>query len=371
MNNGPKPRGSTDRSNFSPRVQALTSLLSMNNLTDKTRKAVKYMWIYGNQITNVDELGDFSNLIYLNIYGNNLNSINGLEGLTNIEYLRLADNKLVDDEEKQNNESDSLYVLRNLKKLYWLDISKNSNIKYISYLSGLEKLRYLYMDGCEDLSNEDVMSMKDFINGMIDKTFDSKYTKKLLDVLNQTKIDYSNQTIDFEDFKVVGQCTKLEYLDLTNTKVVKSQSDNLSENENTVENIMKNVFKNLTCLNSLSINNLTINFNNGSGEEKISKLNFLQLTDNSETGKGLSKKLTALDIRNTNITAKGEISTDGGVSKENTNLLNSLAQLCAIAINTNKFDFSKLQTMINRFDGEKYVSPRILGFGYECRTTLF
>ena len=112
----------------------MTSLLSMNNLTDGTKESIKYLWLYGNQISGLDGLEDFTSLIYLNIYGNNLNNINTLKNMSKLEYLRLADNTFADADEKQNTESDSLYSLQNLKNLYWLDISANSGIKYISYL---------------------------------------------------------------------------------------------------------------------------------------------------------------------------------------------------------------------------------------------
>ena len=347
FNSGPeKYLGVTDRNiNFGQRVDEVTTLDPLSKI--KNQLSIKYLWIRSCKITNLNGIKDFTNLIYLNSYGNSLNDINGLEKLTNIEYLRLANNSFNDEATKQNDNRDSLYVLQKLTKLFWLDIATNSGIKYISYLSELTQLKYLYMDGCGNLFDEDVIGMNSFINGMTDKTFDPKYSGKLVDTKNQTYLSYYNQQIDISEFKLIGQCKKLTQLNLRNTKVVKKSSETLGENENTVEKLMNNVFQNLTLLKHLTINGLTIDIDGTN--KKISDLSFLPST------------IVILDVRNTDVIAKGDTSEDSvpldsltnQLSIKNSEKLNSLQKIDSFIINTDKFDFSRLQTMVNRLGQTK------------------
>ena len=91
------------------------------------------------------------------------------------------------------------------------------------------------MDGCTNLFVDDIVAMKDKINEMNDRTVDSKYQNKLIETQSTTSIDFSNQTIDITDFKMIGQCKNLSYLNLSNTKVKKSSSDTILNDENTVD----------------------------------------------------------------------------------------------------------------------------------------
>ncbi len=116
----------TDRRAWEARISEFTTLIPFNDLKDSTKKSIKYLWLFGNKLENLNELNGFENLIYLNAMGNNLNNIEGLKNCKKIEYLRLDNNKFNDNDLKQNNETDSLYCLQNLSELNWLDISINS-----------------------------------------------------------------------------------------------------------------------------------------------------------------------------------------------------------------------------------------------------
>ncbi len=276
--------------------------------------------------------------------------------LSSLEYLQLHGNNFLDNEERLEDENlnDSLYSFTKLINLNWLDISQNSGIRYIKYLMSLTKLRYLYMDGCSNLLNNDIISMKEFINNLIEKTYDSKYSLKLLDNVNQISLSCYNQIIDFADFKAIGECTKLTHLNLRNTKVKKSLQDKIEDNENTVETLMANVFRKLTNLAELSIRNFTIDF--GSGEKKIESLDFL--SNNS--------KIVVLDLQDTDVIAKGnntDLDNDKKIiSKKNTDILNSLEKIDCLVVNSEKFDFSNLQILLNRISGEPYSFPNDIDF---------
>ena len=110
---------------------------------------------------------------------------------------------------------------------------------------------------------------------------------------------------------------------------------------------MKKVFKNLRELQALGLNNFKINF--GTKDEKISNLNFFQ----DSTSKVFTSKMEAIDLRGTDVHAGLNINTDP-VSKNNAVVLNNLENLRLLIEDNAFFDFSNLQTMINRFGS--YVS---------------
>ncbi len=347
---GPSYNMSVDsRTRFASRYDNLNDIVYFDKLTDMTKKSVKYMWLPGNKFTNCDGLKNFTNLIYLSVYGNNLNNISGLSNMKKLEYLQLADNVFndVDGRLDSENYNDGLYSISNLESLTWLDISVNSGIRYISYLSNLKKLRYLYMDGCPNFLLSDVTNLKNFILGMTDKTYDSIYSKRLLDKATKV-LNYSGETINITDLKNIGDCTELTSLNLTNVRVVKNEEDILEDND-TIESLMIETFENLKKLQELSIKNLQFDLKDGKGLTKISSLNFLKLEDKTKNEKYLSKTLKGIDLRDTNVVAKGNI-IENPYSLENTNILNSLEMLRVIAINTDGFDFSKLGDMLNRFE---------------------
>lgn len=100
-------------------------LLSLTNLTT--------LWIVGNPLSSIFELGDLTNLTTLNLSGNQLNDISGLCKLTNLTTLDLSDNLLTD--------ISGLSELANLTKL---NLSYNQ-LKDFSGLGGLTNLTSLYL----------------------------------------------------------------------------------------------------------------------------------------------------------------------------------------------------------------------------------
>ena len=324
--------------------KSLTKVSDLNKLSLVTKKAVKYLYIPCNRISSLDGINEFTNLVELNAYGNNLSDIKALGNMKSLEYLQLYNNKFNDTENRSESDktNDALYVLRYLSNLYWLDISGNEGIGYVSHLSGLTNLKYIYMDRCPNL--KDVVEIKDLIKQLKDRTVDSEYTKDIIDPETYTSLSYYDQTINIEDFKTIGECTKLTHLNLRKTRVVKGRGEILEGED--VEDLMEGVFSRLTSLRELSINGLTLDLGDDKNAQKISNLNFLKLEDGRDGDKGLKNTLVILDIRNTNV----NVNDDNG----NAEILNKLEKLDCFAVNNDDFDFSKVQNMLNRFTGTRY-----------------
>ena len=304
-------------------------------------------------------INNLSGLTLLSVPANIITSLNGIDNSnSSIKYLQLQDN-LMTDREVNDIINDSLSEITNLSNLYWLDISKNEGIENISYLKGLTNLKYLYMDGLLNVKN--IGGMRDFFSGLIDKTYESKYSLDLFDV-NTLTLDLHGKTIGFGDFKDMEKCVNLTKLDLGNVRVVKGEGERIEENEDTVEEIMNEVFSKLTKLQILGINNLQFDFEGSGDFEKVKSLSFLKLEDMNDEKLGLKNTLVRLDLRNTEVIAKGNMEEEvsgideieSELSEKNTDILNSLTNLKNILINTDKFDFSKLQVMLNRFSTTRF-----------------
>ena len=337
----------------------LKSLLSLGKLSELTKKKIKYFYAPGNYLSDLDGIDNLSGLTLLSVPANIITSLNGIgNSNSSIKYLQLQGN-LMTDREVNDIINDSLSKITNLSNLYWLDISKNEGIENISYLKGLPNLKYLYMDGL--LNVKDIGSMRGFFSGLIDKTYESKYSLDLFNV-NTLTLDLHGKTIGFGDFKDIEKCVNLTKLDLGNVTVKKNENEQIEENENTVEEIMDEVFSKLTKLQILGINNLQFDFEGSGHFEKVKSLSFLKLEDMNDGKLGLKNTLLRLDLRNTEVIAKGNMKEEvsgideieSELSEKNTDILNSLTNLKNILINTDKFDFSKLQVMLNRFSTTRF-----------------
>ena len=343
---------------------SLSSLYGFSKLSPNTKNAVQYMFIENNSLTSLSDISGFKKLVYLRAWGNLLTNVSGISEMTSLTHLQLARNSFADSATRSATDTtavakDALYNITGCTSLKWLDLSVNSGLIWISYLKDLP-LQYLYLDSCGNLSKTDVSNLKTKMNSLLGKTIDAAYNKTLLDSSKTTFLDYQNQTISVTEFKDLANCTLLNYLDLANCKVVKEASETLGTDEDTVEELMAKVFTNLKRLNILSIQNFTINL--GSGAQKIKDLSFLQLTDSSSTTYGLAKTLYILDLRDSNVVAKGDTTgttgalsaADNTLSIANTSKLNGLSVLRVLATNTNKFDWSKMQGLVNHLTDGYY-----------------
>ncbi|MDR1668418.1 MAG: leucine-rich repeat domain-containing protein [Oscillospiraceae bacterium] len=94
-------------------------------------KALEYLGLKGNKITNISPLKNLTALIYLDVSVNNLESIQDLGKLTKLTQLNISDNNITD-----------LGVLRELPNIMELKLSGNpiTDISVLKEMTGLTHL---------------------------------------------------------------------------------------------------------------------------------------------------------------------------------------------------------------------------------------
>ena len=67
--------------------KTITSIAPLKNLSETTKKSVKYLSLQNNSLSTLDGISDFSNLLLLRLEYNNLADLSGVGKLTNLSYL--------------------------------------------------------------------------------------------------------------------------------------------------------------------------------------------------------------------------------------------------------------------------------------------
>ena len=163
--------------NSSKSNRTITSLKPLESLSDVTKKAIRYMCINNNNITddNLMAISDFTNLYLLRMEYNSVKSLYGLENMKNLTYLYACNNLLGQDclEDGEDKTKNCLSSLENKNKsnavqkdgstdgLFYLNLRDNKNLKCVDYLENDVDVRYLYLRGCN--SGMNVNSISDII----------------------------------------------------------------------------------------------------------------------------------------------------------------------------------------------------------------
>ena len=146
--------------------KTITKLTPLVELSDTTKKAVKYLSINHNNITgDLTSIKDYTNLILLRCEHNELTSLNGMNNMNNITYLCGVGNKLGTITNESGIESGedaitgtSISALANKTKLVQVFLNNNSNLANVSYLLNATKLEYLYLENCSRNMNVNLIS---------------------------------------------------------------------------------------------------------------------------------------------------------------------------------------------------------------------
>ena len=293
----------------------LTKIECLDQLSENTKKAVKYLTIGGNEITSCNGLQNFENLYLLRAEKNKINSIEELKNLKKLAYLMLDGNELTklcdfvsqsdlitlcvcenenltslnglqnclklknlycmkcnltDNNFTKSNEN-ALKSLENHSKLTEVRLTENTNLKLISYLKNSESsLKLLWVDGCTSLDSSDLGIIKEMLSKLESSKLKipSQFGLAIL-TDNATVLDFSGQIITEEDLETLKKHTSLERLSLKNC---------------TINDISK-LIETLNCLTKMKYLNLN-------GLKELSSISFVDKMEN----------LKELDIRGTKVT---------------------------------------------------------------------
>ncbi len=298
--------------NNSSARSSITDLSFLSNLSETTKKAVKYLFVNNNQIDNIDFVSDFTNLITLRAECNKLSTLAPIEDINTLVYLHANNNNLGANEgDLANAETDALSKIINLKSLQLLYLSNNP-IRWVSYIKECTSINRLYLDGCSNMEYEAVSQLKNIINQCGGNyKISSDYSLALLDE-NTSILDLSNQELDVDLFSTLKGKNKMTHLNLTN--LVLTDSGNKITDSSIITQKINEVLSTMTAMKYLRLWN-------------ISLLNNIDFVSNMAN-------LVELDLRGTSVT--------------NLEKLNSLTKMGVLGIDNDKIDITTIQQTISR-----------------------
>jgi Leucine-rich repeat (LRR) protein len=151
--------------NYSSQIKNFDFLKELTNLS--------VLSLDGANIISLGALEGLKNLTFLNLFNcSNITSLKPLEGLKNLKMLDLTNcNKIQNFDSLQYftkletlylsfcNQIENLNFLKDLKSLTHVHLW-SVNIKSLDPLQNLPKLKHVYINGCENLSNEEIKSFE-------------------------------------------------------------------------------------------------------------------------------------------------------------------------------------------------------------------
>ena len=309
----------------------INSLEPIKQLSDTTKKAVKYLSINNNNISgDLSVINDFTSLILLRCEYNNLTSLDGLQNMNNLAYLCAVGNKIgtvTKEDGSLGSESaetgTSISSLANKKALYMVNLKNNSNLSNVSYFKENTELKYLHLAGCSTTMNVNVI--KDRIlacgaNYSLPVKFLTGTVYNVADYYTPANVTYEELYSDLYDN------TTITHLNLDGcTKITNEQ--------------FNTILKSMTQLKYLTIKD----------NPKLTTIDFVAESTKTANGDGTYSytysnpkctNLVELDLINTNVS--------------DLTPLNQYAEKLGTLRVSDGSDFKNIAPTINRLNGEQY-----------------
>ena len=277
----------------------LKSIEKLNNFTQNTKDAIKYLYLNNNFITDFSSIANFKNIYILRIESNYAIELDFLKNMTQLQYLTIANNKIINTNVFDKSVFDSMFYLNG---------RYNNELVNCASLNNLSGLTYLYLDNCSNLSVIDVESIADFYNSIQNKTLDSKYADYLQ---GSTKRIYDNKNLSDNSEQILA---------------LKNMSD---------ENKLK--VKKISLVNNSKLTNSCLNEILGSGFKNVVSIDLTGCT-----------QLTSLDfLKNMTNLYELLLNDTGIIGAEVCKIDQYCGKVICIEINTS-VDLTKMQKTISR-----------------------
>ena len=230
----------------------VSDVSKLGELTDASKKAVKTIKLYSNNIKDIDCLENFSNVTNLEIYNNIIESLYvACSNMNQLQFLIAYGNNLTDDIE---NGRQALGSLTGKTELLGVNLSNNKDLKYLSGLSTHIKIYdYFYLAGCPSLLESEVSCIADIYNNAykFQKNIDGKYQKNLASksiylLGDKTLTDTSPEIVSLENLSTSAK-----------NEVKAIQLQNNPQLSNNKINLLLKQFPNLISVNLNGCTNLT------------------------------------------------------------------------------------------------------------------
>ena len=327
----------TDKS-YSTNNYDIKDISSLSNLSDVTKKAVKYLYIHNNNISSIESLSGFTNVLILRMELNPVTSFNGIQNMSKLQYLIApycynntnGSCTLGSNEGNVPTDSDALdYIYKDRSgintSLYYVNLEKNSELKYVDGLTNCNNIEYLYLGGCNNIKNIiDVKSI--FARCGNNYTVDSSCSKALVSG-DLSSINLAKQSFSIAEFEELKNKTNLKAICLNEITIKDNNGNSLDQNSSpTFDDEVNSVLE--TCVNLEHVE-LCANKN-------LTTIRFVKSTPNL-----ISINLTGTRIKTNN----------GDLSKNGLELLNNYCNnLGTIVLNgtPTDIDLTKIEDAINK-----------------------
>ena len=260
--------------------RTITTTLPLSNLSDTTKKAIKFMNLQNNNITTLEGITDYSNVYLLRAEDNNLDTLKGIENMSGLRYLYAPNNNLGANEgAERNEETDALSFINYSAKLY-LACLQNNEIIWVDYLKDQNALSLLRLAGNSNFDLASVTRIADIYLpiAVSSKSIDSKYLEYLT-----TSSNFSYKNLAETDTEKImylknldsSQKALVKYMDLSGSTVSNTTLNEILKDYSNLEELNLNNCTNLTSFDFLEGKTklVQISFNNtGIVGDEVSKL---------------------------------------------------------------------------------------------------
>ena len=231
--------------------RTITTTEPLTNLSETTKKAIKYMNLQNNNINSLIGLTDFSNIENLKVECNQLKTLQGIENMSKLKNLCAPSNNLGADEVSEKNpNSDALSYINSSVKLNFLHLQENQ-IKWIGYIKNQNSLNNLYLSGNSKFDLASVSEIAETYQRVrsTSKTINSEYLDYLV-----TSSNFSYKNLTERDTEKIAY---LKNLDISKKNAVLYMDLSGSVLSNEELNAILRDYKNLNELNLTGCTKLT------------------------------------------------------------------------------------------------------------------
>ena len=229
--------------NYSGGTSSITNISGFSKLGEETKKAIRYIYLNNNKVSDLSFIAECSNVEVLRLEGNQETTLNYIRNMSKLIYLTAANMKLNDI---------NIFTSNSFSRLDYLNLKDNTELEDCSSLNNLNSLTKLFLAGCSNLDVVKVEEIADFYNSMSRKNIDSKYTDYLQ---GSTKRVYDNKNLTDTSEQILA----LKNMSVENKLKIKQISfiNNSQLTDNCLNEILGSGFTNVVSLDLTGCSNLT------------------------------------------------------------------------------------------------------------------
>ena len=204
----------------------VTNISKLASWKEETKKKVKYLYFYNNQLTDISCFEDFSNVIDLRCQSNKIISLTpACNNMNNLQIIYANDNALTDNKEQEQ------YALKSFDgktKLSQINLQNNVNLIYIGFLKGTQKCSRIYLSGCPNFLGSEVALIANLYYSTANHSIDDKFKSYLS---SAGILEYGNANLKNDSDQITYLKTTMSKENCDKVKAIRIQGNKELSNE--------------------------------------------------------------------------------------------------------------------------------------------